>query len=86
MARGYRLGPELIDIPSPCPVRERESIPSSCCDRELHAAVEAHPSYALTKDATNPSDRADYIITADVEGSRVSLAVLPVVIRVAKAD
>jgi hypothetical protein len=48
---------------------------------KLHAAVEAHPSYALTKAATNPSERVDYIVTADDEGRRVSLAVMPVVIR-----
>lgn len=48
---------------------------------KLHAAVEAHPSYALTKDATNPSSRVDYIVSADDEGRRVSLAVVPVVVR-----
>lgn len=48
---------------------------------KLHAAVEAHSSYVLTKDATDPSNRVDYIVTADDEGRRVSLAVVPVVIR-----
>jgi hypothetical protein len=48
---------------------------------KLHAAVEAHPSYALTKESSDPSSRVDYIVTADEEGRRVSLAVLPVVIR-----
>lgn len=48
---------------------------------KLHAAVEAHPSHALTKDATDPGSRVDYVITADDEGRRVSLAVFPVVIR-----
>lgn len=48
---------------------------------KLHNAVAAHPSYAITKDATNPSSRVDYIVTADDEGRRVSLAVIPVVIR-----
>ena len=52
---------------------------------KLQAAVEAHSSYALTKDATNPSSRIDYIITADGEGRRVSLAVFPVVVRVVDA-
>lgn len=52
---------------------------------KLHAAVEAHPSYALTKDATDPGSRSDYIITADDEARRVSLAVLPVVIQAASA-
>lgn len=48
---------------------------------KLHAAVEAHDSWVLTKDATDPRRRVDYIVTADDEGRRVSLAVLPVVIR-----
>jgi hypothetical protein len=48
---------------------------------KLHAAVEAHPSHALTKDSSDPGKRVDYVITADVEGRRVSLAVLPVIIR-----
>lgn len=47
---------------------------------KLHSAVEAHPSFALTKDAANPGSRVDYIVTADDEGRRVSLAVIPVVI------
>lgn len=51
---------------------------------KLHTAVEAHPSYALTKNMTDPSSRVDYIITADDEGRRVSLAVFPVVIRAEK--
>jgi hypothetical protein len=48
---------------------------------KLHAAVEAHPSHALTKESSDPSSRVEYIVTADEEGRRVSLAVLPVVIR-----
>ena len=48
---------------------------------KLHSAVEANPSHALTKDATDPGSRVDYVITADDEGRRVSLAVFPVVIR-----
>lgn len=48
---------------------------------KLHSAVEAHPRHALTKDATDPGSRVDYIITADDEGRRVSLAVFPVIIR-----
>lgn len=60
----------------------RTKDPSTTVER-LHAAVEAHASYALTKDASNPSNRVDYIITADDEGRRVSLAVIPVVIRAA---
>lgn len=54
--------------------------PAATIDR-LHAAVEAHPSYVLTKEARDPGSRVDYIITADDEGRRVALAVLPVVIR-----
>jgi hypothetical protein len=52
---------------------------------KLHSAVEAHSSYTLTKESTNPSSRADYIVTADDEGRRVSLAVIPVVIRPANS-
>jgi hypothetical protein len=48
---------------------------------KLHAAVESHPSHALTKDATDRASRVDYVITADDEGRRVSLAVFPVVVR-----
>lgn len=51
---------------------------------KMHAAVEAHNSYVLTKDATDPSSRVDYIVNGDDEGHRVSLAVIPVVIRHAK--
>lgn len=54
---------------------------SAATVEKLHAAVEAHPSHALTKDATNPVSRVDYVITADDERWRVSLAVFPVVIR-----
>ena len=54
--------------------------PATTIER-LRGAVEAHPCYALTKDAMNPSRRVGYIITADDEGRRVSLAVIPVVIR-----
>lgn len=49
--------------------------------QKLHDAVEAHVSWAFTKDAANPSSRVDYVVTADDEGRRVSLAVIPVVIR-----
>lgn len=48
---------------------------------KLHAAVEAHSRHVLTKDATDPSNRVEYIFTADTEGRRVSLAVVPVIIR-----
>lgn len=48
---------------------------------KLHRAVEEHPRYTLTKGAADPSSRVDYIVTADDEGRRISLAVIPVVIR-----
>ena len=49
---------------------------------KLHAAMEAHPSYVLTKEAADPSKQVDYIVTADEEGRRVSVAVVPVVLQV----
>lgn len=58
--------------------------PAATIER-LHDAVESHPSYTLTKEAANPSRRVDYIVTADDEGRRVSLAVIPVVIRSANS-
>lgn len=48
--------------------------------RRLHQAVEAHPKYVLTKPGGDPARRIDYVLTADDEGRRVSLAVLPVVL------
>lgn len=48
--------------------------------QKLHAAIEASSSWAFTKTATNPASRVDYILTADAEGRKVSLAVFPVVI------
>lgn len=48
---------------------------------KLHSAVEGHPRHALTKDGADPKSRVDYILTADEEGRRVSLAVLPIVVR-----
>ncbi len=47
----------------------------------LHSAVKAHPKYLLTKDDADPSKQVDYVLTADDEGRRISLAVLPVVVR-----
>lgn len=58
----------------------RTKNPATTIER-LHSAVEAHPRCVLTKDATSPSSRVDYIVTADDEGRRVLLAVIPVVIR-----
>lgn len=49
--------------------------------QKLHAAIETNASWAVTRDATNPSSRVDYIVTADDEGRRVSLAVIPVLVR-----
>jgi hypothetical protein len=47
---------------------------------KLHAAIERHPAYILTKEAGNPRSRAEYIFTADAEGRRIALAVVPVVL------
>jgi hypothetical protein len=47
---------------------------------KLHAAVEGHPSYVLTKKADNPRSLVEYLFTADAEGRRVALAVVPVVL------
>lgn len=54
--------------------------PAAIIDK-LHAAVEAHPKHALTKPAADRNKQVDYIFTADEEGRRVSLAVIPVVLR-----
>ncbi|MFD7311035.1 hypothetical protein [Promicromonospora sp. NPDC059942] len=56
--------------------------PASTLDK-LHVAVEAHPRHVLTKSAPHADRRRDYIVTADDEGRRVSLAVIPVVVRAA---
>lgn len=47
---------------------------------KLHAAAEAHPKYAETVDGDDPTRQVNYTFTADAEGRRVSLAILPVVI------
>lgn len=46
----------------------------------LHEAVAGHPATRLTKPASDPSQRVDYILSADDEGRRVQLAVIPVVL------
>lgn len=46
---------------------------------KLHAAAEAHPRHVLTQPSGNPETHTDCIFTADDEGRRVSLAVLPIV-------
>ena len=48
---------------------------------KLNAAIEAHPRHVLTKTSTDASKQTDYVVTGDDEGRRVSLAVIPVVIR-----
>lgn len=49
---------------------------------KLHTTLEDHPSWLLTKsDVSDSGLRGDYVIAADDEGRRVSLAVIPVVIR-----
>ncbi|MFD8249202.1 hypothetical protein [Nocardia sp. NPDC059691] len=48
--------------------------------KKLHDAVEAHPRHVLTKTADDPAKQVDYVFTADEEGRRVSLAVIPVVL------
>lgn len=48
---------------------------------KLHDAVQDHPHHLLAKEAQDPSRRADYVFDSDQDGRRVSLAVLPVVIR-----
>ena len=48
---------------------------------KLQLAVEEHPSYVMTRHVTNSERRSEYIVTADDEGRRVSLAVIPVIIR-----
>lgn len=47
---------------------------------KLHASVQGHSSHVLTKLPSNPSGHCEYIVTADAEGRRVSLAVVPVVV------
>jgi hypothetical protein len=48
--------------------------------RRLHQAVAAHPNWRLTKANGDPARRVDYVVAADDEGRRISLAVLPVVL------
>ena len=47
--------------------------------QRLHAAVEEYSRYVLTKPGGDPSRHVDYVLTADDEGRRISLAVVPVV-------
>lgn len=47
---------------------------------KIHDAATSHPQHVLTKDATTPTEWVDYLFTADNEGRRVSLAVVPVIV------
>ncbi|WP_434970379.1 hypothetical protein [Microbacterium sp. bgisy207] len=60
-------------------VRTRD--PAATIDR-LHAAVTAHPAHAMTKASHEASRQVDYLLTADDEGRRINLAVIPVIQRV----
>lgn len=53
--------------------------PASTVEK-LHAAVEAHPRHVLTKRVGDPNKQVDYVLTADDEGRRISLAALPIVV------
>jgi hypothetical protein len=48
---------------------------------KLVAAVEAHPNHVLTKTADTATSTFEFVFTADEEGRRISLAVIPVVLR-----
>lgn len=47
---------------------------------KLHQAIEEHPRHVLTRASSDPSHQVDYILTADDEGRRIALAVIPVVL------
>ena len=47
---------------------------------KLHREVASHPSHLLTRSGGTPSKQVDYVFTADDEGRRISLAVIPVVL------
>lgn len=53
--------------------------PAATVDK-LHQAIEDHPRHVLTKSSSDPSRQVDYILTADDEGRRISLAVIPVIL------
>lgn len=48
---------------------------------KLHAAVEGHHQHVLTKPSDDPTQQVDYVFTADDEGRRISLSVIPVVLQ-----
>ncbi|MBC7271557.1 MAG: hypothetical protein H5T76_23080 [Streptomyces sp.] len=53
--------------------------PAATVDK-LHRAIEDHPRHVLTKPSSDTSRQVDYILTADDEGRRISLAVIPVIL------
>lgn len=48
---------------------------------KLHAAVERHHQHLVTKTTSDPTRQVDYVFTADDEGRRISLALIPVVLQ-----
>lgn len=52
--------------------------------KKLHSGIEGHPQHELTKTADDPTKQVDYVFTADDEGRRISLAVIPVVLTIPK--
>ncbi len=82
----YGVAEAIDQLPGYLVWRDRKAVlvvliknadPSAIIDR-LHAAVETHPKSVLTKEGRHWSCRVDYIITADDQGRRDSLAVLPI--------
>lgn len=57
----------------------RTAKPAETIER-LHRAIADHPSCVLAKETEDPSKLAEYVVTADAEGRKVSLALVPVVI------
>lgn len=47
---------------------------------KLHQAIADHPRHLLARPSPDPTRQGDYILTADDEGRRISLAVIPVVL------
>lgn len=48
---------------------------------KLYETVEAHPSFLLAKPSGDALWRREYVVAADDEGRRISLAVIPVILR-----
>lgn len=57
----------------------RNANPTAIIEK-LHQEVEKHPRFVLAKSGGDPKTMKEYIFTADEEGRRVSLAVIPVVL------